>query len=163
MLKTCILSPKSVMKKFWRRRSNRWPLMPAVENPSEAFSKVDVLFPPYRHWFPKYALLSIFFKKTPDPSSRGGDVDSMNLPEGLDLRYLEGSDDLRGQQSGIYDPGGWKVGISKLWTSRSRVYRRRFLRLNTRWKALHVIYKIYMLLHRSDRNISANIRPNFRT
>ena len=32
---------------------------------------------------------------------------------------------------------------------------------NTRWKALDEIYKIYMLLHRSDLNISENFRQTF--
>ena len=32
------------------------------------------------------------------------------------------------------------------------------LQVNTRWKALDEIYKIYMLLHRSDLNISENFR-----
>ena len=38
-----------------------------------------------------------------------------------------------------------------------RLYRRRFLQENTRWKALDEIYKIYILLHRSDLKISAKI------
>ena len=33
-----------------------------------------------------------------------------------------------------------------------------FLQVNMRWKALDEIYKIYMLLHRSDLNISENFR-----
>ena len=33
---------------------------------------------------------------------------------------------------------------------------------NIRWKALDEIYKIYMLLHRSDLNISENFRQKFR-
>ena len=33
--------------------------------------------------------------------------------------------------------------------------------LNTRWKALDEMYKIYMLLHRSDLNISAKFRQTF--
>ena len=32
---------------------------------------------------------------------------------------------------------------------------------NIRWKALDEIYKIYMLLHRSDLNISENVRQTF--
>jgi len=32
------------------------------------------------------------------------------------------------------------------------------LQVNIRWKALDEIYKIYMLLHRSDLNISAKFR-----
>ena len=45
--------------------------------------------------------------------------------------------------------------------SRSRLYRRHILQVNTRWKALAEIYKIYMLLHRSDLNISENFRQTF--
>ena len=41
--------------------------------------------------------------------------------------------------------------------ARSRLYRRRFLQENIRWKALDEIYKIYMLLHRSDLNISEKL------
>ena len=41
--------------------------------------------------------------------------------------------------------------------ARSRLYRSRFLQVNFRWKALDEIYKIYMLLHRSDLNISAKL------
>ena len=33
--------------------------------------------------------------------------------------------------------------------------------LDTRWKAFDEIYKIYMLLHRSDLNISENFRQTF--
>ena len=47
--------------------------------------------------------------------------------------------------------------MSKLYRARSRLYRRRFLQVNTRWKALDEIYKIYMLLHRSDLYIPAKI------
>ena len=45
--------------------------------------------------------------------------------------------------------------------SRSRLYRRQNLQVNTRWKALDEIYRIYMLLHRSDLNISANFPREF--
>ena len=38
---------------------------------------------------------------------------------------------------------------------RSLLYRRQILQVNTRWKALDEIYKICMLLHRSDLNVSA--------
>ena len=38
--------------------------------------------------------------------------------------------------------------------ARSRLYRSRFVQVNIRWKALDEIYKIYMLLHSSDLNIS---------
>ena len=44
--------------------------------------------------------------------------------------------------------------MSKLYRARSLLYRRQILQVNIRWKALDVIYKIYMLLHRSDLNIS---------
>ena len=44
---------------------------------------------------------------------------------------------------------------SKLWGSRSRLYRSRFLQSNTRWKALDEIYQIDMPLHRSTCKISA--------
>ena len=42
----------------------------------------------------------------------------------------------------------------KLYKARSLLYRRQILQENIRWKALDEIYKIYMLLHRSDLNIS---------
>ena len=40
--------------------------------------------------------------------------------------------------------------------------RRQILQENIRWKALDKIYKIYMLLHRSDLNISEKIVKLFR-
>ena len=49
----------------------------------------------------------------------------------------------------------------KLYKARSLLYRRQILQENIRWKALDEIYKIYMLLHRSDLNISEKIRQNF--
>ena len=52
--------------------------------------------------------------------------------------------------------------MSKLYRARSLLYRRRFLQENIRWKALDEIYKIYMLLHRSDLNISEKCRQTFR-
>ena len=51
--------------------------------------------------------------------------------------------------------------MSKLYRARSRLYRRQILQVNIRWKALDEIYKIYMLLHRSDLNISENVRQTF--
>ena len=51
--------------------------------------------------------------------------------------------------------------MSKLYRARSLLYRRQILQENIRWKALDEIYKIYMLLHRSDLNISANVRHFF--
>ena len=51
--------------------------------------------------------------------------------------------------------------MSKLYTARSLLYRRQILQENIRWKAPDEIYKIYMLLHRSDLNISEKIRQTF--
>ena len=51
--------------------------------------------------------------------------------------------------------------MSKLYRARSLLYRRQILQVNIRWKALDEIYKIYMLLHRSDLNISEILRQNF--
>ena len=48
--------------------------------------------------------------------------------------------------------------MSKLYRDRSLLYRRQILQENIRWKTLDEIYKIYMLLHRSDLNISENFR-----
>ena len=48
--------------------------------------------------------------------------------------------------------------MSKLYRARSLLYRRQMLQENIRWKALDEIYKIYMLLHRSDLNISEHFR-----
>ena len=42
--------------------------------------------------------------------------------------------------------------------ARSLLYRRQILQVNTRWKALDESYKMHMLLHRSDLNISENVR-----
>ena len=51
--------------------------------------------------------------------------------------------------------------MSKLYRARSLLYRRQFLQENIRWKALDEIYKIYMLLHRSDLNIAEKNRQTF--
>ena len=51
--------------------------------------------------------------------------------------------------------------MSKLYRARSLPYRRQILQVNIRWKALDEIYKIYMLLHRLDLNISENFRQFF--
>ena len=51
--------------------------------------------------------------------------------------------------------------MSKLYRARSLLYRRQILQVNIRWKALDEIYKIYMLLHRSDLNISAKFCQTF--
>ena len=48
----------------------------------------------------------------------------------------------------------------KLDKARSLLYRRQILQENIRWKALDEIYKIFMLLHRSDLNISAKNSSN---
>ena len=50
----------------------------------------------------------------------------------------------------------------KLYEARSLLYRRQILKENIRWKALDEIYKIYMLLHSSDLNISEFFRQTFR-
>ena len=47
------------------------------------------------------------------------------------------------------------------WLAGSRLYRSQILQVNMRWKALDEIYKIYMILHRSDLNISANFHRFF--
>ena len=46
----------------------------------------------------------------------------------------------------------------KFYQARSLLYRRQILQVNIRWKALDEIYKIYMLLHRSDLKISKKTR-----
>ena len=49
----------------------------------------------------------------------------------------------------------------KLYRARSLLYRRQILQENIHWKALGEIYKIYVLLHRSDLNISERFRQTF--
>ena len=49
----------------------------------------------------------------------------------------------------------------KLYEARSLLYRRQILQEKIRWKALDEIYKIYMLLHCSDLNISEHFRQTF--
>ena len=49
----------------------------------------------------------------------------------------------------------------KLYRARSLLYRRQILQVNIRWKAFDEIYKICMLLHRSDLNISEIYRQTF--
>ena len=46
--------------------------------------------------------------------------------------------------------------------ARTPLYRSQILQVNIRLKALDEIYKIYMLLHRSDLNVSEFFRQNFR-
>ena len=53
------------------------------------------------------------------------------------------------------------IQMIKLYKARSLLYRRQILQENIRWKALDEIYKIYMLLHRSDLNISEIFRQTF--
>ena len=48
--------------------------------------------------------------------------------------------------------------MANLYRARSLLYRRQILQENIRWKALDEIYKTYMLLHRSDLNISEKIQ-----
>ena len=50
----------------------------------------------------------------------------------------------------------------KLCRARSLLYRRQILQVNMRLKARDEIYKIYMLLHRSDLNILAIFIKHFR-
>ena len=52
--------------------------------------------------------------------------------------------------------------MSKLCRASFLLYRRQILQENIRWKALDEIYKIYVLLHRSDINISEIFRHFFR-
>ena len=68
-------------------------------------------------------------------------------------------------------PLSWKVRyrtllwflsqMIKLYKAHSLLYRRQILQENIRWKALDEIYKIYMLLHCSDLNISEKSRQTF--
>ena len=51
--------------------------------------------------------------------------------------------------------------MSKLCRARSLLYRRQILQEIIRWKALDEIYKIYMLLHRSNLDIPENFRQCF--
>ena len=53
--------------------------------------------------------------------------------------------------------------FGKLWEARSRLYRSRFLQVNTstRLKALDEIYNIYTRLHRSEFRNSAEVRQTF--
>ena len=54
----------------------------------------------------------------------------------------------------------WLI-FRKFWEARSRLYRSQMLQVNIRWKALDEIYKICMLLHRSNLNISEKFRQTF--
>ena len=53
--------------------------------------------------------------------------------------------------------------MSKLYRARSLLYRRQILQVNSRWKALDEIYKIYMLLHPLYLKMSAKNRQHFFT
>ena len=46
-------------------------------------------------------------------------------------------------------------------TARSLLYRRHIFQENTRWEALGEMYKMHVLLHRSDLNIPAKLLSNF--
>ena len=50
--------------------------------------------------------------------------------------------------------------LCQLVEARSRLYRRRFLQVNTRWKALDEIYNISVPLHRSKLNIFRKFHQN---
>ena len=61
---------------------------------------------------------------------------------------------------GVFHQRTWEIctrRAGKLYKARSRLYRSQILQVDIRWKAPDEIYKIYMLLHRSDLNISANV------
>ena len=102
----------------------------------------------------------------PSPDLRG-DAPSDDEPNHLptaDLRGGAASDDEpgRGTYVKIKSLGGvnmWKW--NKLWQTRFRLHRSQIFQENIRWKALEEIYKIYMLLHRSDLNISEIFRQFF--
>ena len=57
--------------------------------------------------------------------------------------------------------GSWNERLAGWLVDRTRLYRSQILQENIRWKALDGIYKIYMLLHRSDLNISEKSRQTF--
>ena len=104
-----------------------------------------------------------------DPARHGNALRGEKLPGRLVLRRVPLGVDLgnlyteSGQTSQGSFSAGWLAGrpdyprILKVPGS-TRLYRSQFLQVNTRLTALDEIYKIYMLLHRSDLNISAEIR-----
>ena len=51
--------------------------------------------------------------------------------------------------------------FGKLWEARSPLYRRRFLQPNTHFAAFFEIYKIFILLHRSEFENAAKFRQTF--
>ena len=75
---------------------------------------------------------------------------SSSLRNPFDIIFEQFSDEFWSVRIGLNN----LFMFSKLREARSRLYRRQILRVNIRWKALDEIYKIYMLLHRSDLNIS---------
>ena len=55
----------------------------------------------------------------------------------------------------------YRILTSKLWEARYRLYQRRSLQVNTRWKALDEIFKIHKPLHRSVSQNFAKFRRTF--
>ena len=55
----------------------------------------------------------------------------------------------------------YRILTSKLWEARYRLYQRRSLQVNTRWKALDEIFKIHKPLHRSELQNFAKFRRTF--
>ena len=56
----------------------------------------------------------------------------------------------------------YRILISKLREARYRLYERRSLQVNTRWKALEEIFKIHKPLHRSElQNVAKFRRTSF--
>ena len=78
------------------------------------------------------------------------------------LRSVAASSPANGDLSCRYRTFLWFFSqMSKLYRPRSPLYRRQILQENIRWRALDEIFKIYMLLHRSDFNISEKFRHFF--
>ena len=73
-----------------------------------------------------------------------------------DGRVQAGADEASGVSEKLRDPWDLRSGLNKLFIfsklrkARSRLYRRQLLQVNIRWKSLDEIYKMYILLHRSD-------------
>ena len=99
----------------------------------------------------------------PNPKFKSG----FSQPNSFPARRSRSPSGYLGGPRGSTDYLSWKVRyrtfpwffsqMSKLYRARSLLYRRQILQVNIRWKALDEIYKIYMLLHRSDLNISENV------
>ena len=85
-------------------------------------------------------------------------------PRTSPLKFVRSSGKLQGWAPALWLPQQIRrrmkieLNFPPNFEARSRLYRRRFLQLSTRWKALDEIYKIYILLHRSDLKISAKNR-----